>query len=92
MADILEYTPEEENPPSLLDFLEGYPGAVKEQFMQGAKTLARQRRDAVASPAGALRMLYSPVTPTLEFFYDRVAQLLGPTLNKMWRAQHEAHN
>jgi hypothetical protein len=92
MVDILEYTPEEENPPSLLDFLEGYPGAVKEQFMQGAKTLSRHRQDATAAPIGAAQMLYSPVAPTLEFFYDRVAHLLGPNLNKMWRAQHEAHN
>ena len=86
MVDILEYTPEEENPPSLLDFLEGYPGAVKEQFMQGAKTLPKNRQ------AGALQMLYSPVAPTMEYFYDRVAHLLGPNLNKMWRAQHESHN
>ena len=80
MVDILEYTPEEKNPPSLLDFLEGYPGAVKEQFMQGAKTLPKNRQ------AGALQMLYSPVAPTMEYFYDRVAHLLGPNLNKMWRA------
>ena len=86
MVDILEYTPEEENPSSLLDFLEGYPGAVKEQFMQGAKTLPKNRQ------AGALQMLYSPVAPTMEYFYDRVAHLLGPNLNKMWRAQHESHN
>ena len=92
MVDILEYTPEEENPPSLLDFLEGYPGAVKEQFMQGAKTLSRHRQDATAGPIGAAQMLYSPVAPTMEYFYDRVAHLLGPNLNKMWRAQHEAHN
>jgi hypothetical protein len=86
VENVLNHGLEEEESLSLLDFLEGYPDAVKEQFMQGARTLPKNRQ------AGALQMLSSPVTPTMEYFYDRVAHLLGPNLNKMWRAQHESHN
>ena len=86
VENVLNHGLEEEESLSLLDFLEGYPDAVKEQFMQGARTLPKNRQ------AGALQMLYSPVAPSVDYFYDRVAHLLGPNLNKMWRAQHESHN
>ena len=86
VENVLNHGLEEEESLSLLDFLEGYPDSVKEEFMQGARTLPKNRQ------AGALQMLYSPVAPSVDYFYDRVARLLGPNLNKIWRAQHESHN
>ena len=51
VENVLNHGLEEEESLSLLDFLEGYPDAVKEQFMQGARTLPQNRQ------AGALQML-----------------------------------